>query len=399
MHGRLGCRKVPGCANALIKVTVNDAISDIPENEWDALLDDDTPFLRHAFLQAAEHSGSAAPETGWIPRHLTLYKGDELRAAMPLYEKNHSWGEFVFDWAWAQAYERAGLEYYPKLVSAIPFTPATSARLLLRDAGDTDAASALVRAAIQLADDTDCSSLHILFPNELDLRICKNLDLKIRKDCQFHWHNQDYKNFDEFLMTFSAPKRKKVRQDRRRVADAGITFRRIRGGEMDDVTWRLAYQLISITFMRRGSMPYFDLDFFKTISTQLPDNVLVIFAEQNSKAIAAAVFYESNDTLYGRYWGSDGHYDALHFDTCYYQGIEYCIESGKNKFEPGTQGEHKVARGFTPVQTSSAHWLRHPEFFAAIGAYVDEEAQHVERYMQAVDEHSPYRDNTEEESS
>ena len=318
---------------------------------------------------------------------------------MPLYEKNHSWGEFVFDWAWAQAYERAGLEYYPKLVSAIPFTPATSSRFLLKDSNDTDAANALVHAAIQLADDTDCSSLHVLFPSEFDLRICRDLQLKIRKDCQFHWHNQDYKDFSDFLKTFSAQKRKKVRQDRRRVADAGITFRRIHGGEMDDAAWRLAYQLISITFMRRGSMPYFDLNFFKTVGAQMPEDILVIFAELDGKAIAAAVFFESHDRLYGRYWGSDGHYDALHFETCYYQGIEYCIESGKSLFEPGTQGEHKVARGFTPVQTWSAHWLRHPEFFAAIGAYVDEEAQHVDRYIQAVDDHSPYRGDKQEDTS
>ena len=356
------------------------------------MLGGEFPFLKHAFLKAAEQSGSATPESGWTPRHLTLYEDGKLRAAMPLYEKSHSWGEFVFDWAWAQAYERAGLDYYPKLVSAIPFTPASSSRLLLKDPADRDSANALVRAAIQLADDTECSSLHILFPSDADLQTCRELQLKTRKDCQFHWHNKNYKEFDDFLKSFSSSKRKKVRQDRRRVTDAGITFRKLRGGDMDDAAWRIAYQLISMTFMRRGSMPYFDLDFFKTISAEMPDEVLVIFAELDGKAIAAAVFYEGLNTLYGRYWGSDGHYDALHFETCYYQGIEYCIENGKTLFEPGTQGEHKIARGFTPVQTGSAHWLRHPEFFAAIGAYVDEEAEHVDRYIQAVDEHSPYRE-------
>ena len=333
-----------------------------------------------------------SPETGWTPRHLTLHQDGELRAAMPLYEKSHSWGEFVFDWAWAQAYERAGLSYYPKLVSAVPFTPAQSSRLLLKDENDLDAANTLLAAAIQLAEETDCSSLHVQFPTQQDLRICEDLNMKLRKDCQFHWHNQNYSDFDNFLNTFSARKRKKVRQDRRRVADAGITFRRVRGRDLDESDWRLAYQLISITFMRRGSMPYFDLEFFKTISRELPDNILVVFAEQDDRAIAAAVFFESAKTLYGRYWGSDGHYDALHFETCYYQGIEYCIDSGIQCFEPGTQGEHKIARGFTPSQTFSAHWLRHPEFFAAIGEYVTEEARHVDRYIEAVDEHSPYRD-------
>ena len=374
-----------------MKVTVNDTIDDIVAADWNALVRGDYPFLQHSFLLAAEQSGSASPETGWIARHLTLQQEGELRAAMPLYEKNHSWGEFVFDWAWAQAYERAGLNYYPKLVSAIPFTPATSPRLLLRDPADDEAASALLQAAIGLATDTECSSLHVLFPDENDLRIMRHSDLKFRKDCQFHWHNQNYADFDEFLLTFSAPKRKKVRQDRRRVADAGITFRRMYGRDMDEAAWRLVYRLISITFMRRGSMPYFDLSFFMSIGASLPDNVLIVFAEQKGKAIAAAVFYESPIVLYGRYWGSDGYYDALHFETCYYQGIEYCIETGKHQFEPGTQGEHKIARGFTPIETYSAHWLRQPEFFAAIGDYVDEESKYVDRYMESVDDHSPYR--------
>jgi predicted N-acyltransferase len=375
-------------------VTINDAIDDIDASDWNALVGDDYPFLQHSFLRAAEQSGSASPETGWIPRHLTLKHDGELRAAMPLYEKSHSWGEFVFDWAWAQAYERAGLSYYPKLVSAVPFTPAQSSRLLLRDPDDQESATALLRAAIDLATDTECSSLHVLFPTTNDRRMMQDSNLKFRKDCQFHWHNQDYADFDEFLLTFSAPKRKKVRQDRRRVCDAGITFRRMHGRDLDEAAWRLVYRLISITFMRRGSMPYFDLGFFTSISASLPDNILVVFAEQNGTPIAAAVFYESPHVLYGRYWGSDGYYDALHFETCYYQGIEYCIDTGKRVFEPGTQGEHKIARGFTPVETFSAHWLRHPEFFAAIGDYVDEESRHIDRYMQAVDDHSPYRNDS-----
>ncbi len=377
-----------------MKVTVNNAIDDIVAADWDALVGDGYPFLKHSFLRAAEHSGSASPETGWIPRHLTLLQDGKLRAALPLYEKNHSWGEFVFDWAWAQAYERAGLSYYPKLVSAVPFTPAQGPRLLLQDPADNEAAQVLLRAAIALANDTDCSSLHVLFPTAVDLQHLQGLEFKVRKDCQFHWHNQDYADFDAFLLTFSAAKRKKVRQDRRRVTDAGITFRRMHGRDLDPAAWRLVYGLISITFMRRGSMPYFDLDFFIAIGASLPDNVMVVFAEQHGRPVAAAVFLESDHVLYGRYWGSDGYYDALHFETCYYQGIEYCIETGKQVFEPGTQGEHKIARGFTPVETYSAHWLRQPEFFAAIGDYVDEEARHVDRYMQAVSDHSPYRRDT-----
>ncbi len=374
-------------------VTVNESIAQIAPAEWNRLAGGDYPFLRHEFLLAAETSGSAAPETGWAPRHLTIAndRGDGLRAAMLLYEKHHSWGEFVFDWAWARAYGQAGLPYYPKLVSAVPFTPAPSRRLLLRDPDDTDAAAILIAAAVKLAEDTGCSSLHVLFPDEHSLASLRQAGLHVRKDCQFHWHNDGYRDFDDFLGAFSSAKRKKTRRDRRRVAEAGIKFRRLHGSDIDADTWRTIFHLISITFMQRGSMPYFNLDFFSEIGRTLPDKILVILAEKQDEPIAAAIFFESERVLYGRYWGSDGHYDALHFETCYYQGIDYCIETGKSLFEPGTQGEHKISRGFVPVSTWSAHWLQHPEFFRVIGDYLDEERRHVERYMDVVDTRSPYR--------
>ena len=375
-----------------VLVKVNDAIDEIAADEWNSLVDSDCPFLRHEFLLAAEHSGSVSPETGWIPRHLTCYDdSNKLRAALVLYEKNHSWGEFVFDWAWANAYEQAGYDYYPKLVSAVPFTPAPGKRLLLRDPADTEAASALLGAAIKLAEETDCSSVHVLFPDADELPLLREAGLHVRKDCQFHWHNQGYKQFDDFLATFSSAKRKKTRRDRRRVAEAGISFRRLKGHDLDDETWKIVYRLISVTFMRRGSLPYFNLDFFAQISRTLPQNILVILAEKDGQAIAASLFFESDDVLYGRYWGSNGHYDALHFEACYYQGIEYCIDTGKQVFEPGTQGEHKISRGFVPTPTWSAHWLKQPEFYSAIGNYLNEERRHIERYMEAVDARSPYR--------
>ena len=375
-----------------VLVKVSDAIDEIAADEWNSLVDSDCPFLRHEFLLAAEHSGSVSPETGWIPRHLTCYDdSNKLRAALVLYEKNHSWGEFVFDWAWANAYEQAGYDYYPKLVSAVPFTPAPGKRLLLRDPADTEAASALLGAAIKLAEETDCSSVHVLFPDADDLPSLREAGLHVRKDCQFHWHNQGYKQFDDFLATFSSAKRKKTRRDRRRVAEAGISFRRLKGHDLDDETWKIVYRLISVTFMRRGSLPYFNLDFFAQISRTLPQNILVILAEKDGQAIAASLFFESDDVLYGRYWGSNGHYDALHFEACYYQGIEYCIDTGKQVFEPGTQGEHKISRGFVPTPTWSAHWLKQPEFYSAIGNYLNEERRHIERYMEAVDARSPYR--------
>ena len=374
-----------------MQATVHDAIADIPAAEWNTLAGLDYPFLRHEFLCAAEAGGCVSAASGWTPRHITIRDGGTLRAAMPLYEKTHSWGEFVFDWAWANAYHQAGVPYYPKLVSAVPFTPAPSRKLLLADSDDRDSATALIHSAIALAKDAACSSLHILFPLEEELSVLRDAGLRIRKDCQFHWHNRNYTDFDEFLSTFNAAKRKKAKRDRRHVAEAGIRFRRLHGNDIDDDTWQFVYRMISITFMRRGSSPYFDLDFFRRIGEQLPESVLVILAEQHDEPVAAAVFFESDRALYGRYWGSSVEYNALHFETCYYQGIEYCIDTGKSVFEPGTQGEHKISRGFVPVSAWSAHWLAEPNFFAAIGDYLDEETRHVERYMHAVDAHSPYR--------
>jgi predicted N-acyltransferase len=313
-----------------------------------------------------------------------------------LYEKNHSWGEFVFDWAWARAYDQAGFDYYPKLVSAVPFTPAPSTRLLRADREDTEAADLLIAAATQLAVDTNCSSLHLLFPDDNDVPLLEKAGLILRKDCQFHWHNRDYRTFDDFLATFTSAKRKKAKRDRRRVADNGIRFRRVHGHDFDSDTWSVVYALIARTFMMRGSLPYFNQAFFEGLSRELPGNILAILAEKDERVIAAAVFFESDTALYGRYWGSDGHYDALHFETCYYQGIDYCIETGKQRFEPGTQGEHKVARGFVPVTTWSAHWLAHPEFADAIERYLDEEGRHIDRYMDAVDAHTPYKADEDE---
>jgi predicted N-acyltransferase len=369
------------------------SIGDIPASEWNALAGTRWPFLSHQFLAIAESSGCVSPASGWQPKHLIIRdpQGRAI-AAMPLYAKTHSWGEFVFDWAWAQAYQRFGIDYYPKLVSAVPFTPAPCRKLLLADIENTGLAEQLVDAAKQLASDFACSSLHLQFVLPQELPVLETSGLLLRKDCQFHWHNRGYRSFEEFLASFSSSKRRKARQDRRRVAEQGITFRWLNGKQMDSALWATVYELISITFLRRGSMPYFSLEFFIEVSRKLPQQILVVLAERNHSAIAAAVFYESDTTLYGRYWGADADYNALHFETCYYQGIDYCIRTGKQCFEPGTQGEHKISRGFQPVTTWSAHWLARAEFTDAIGRYLREEQAHIDRYIEAVDDHSPYRD-------
>lgn len=371
-----------------MRVDVVDRIAAIDAAEWNRLVGAGYPFLRHEFLHAAETTGCVSRATGWQPRHIVLRSaGGAAMAAMPLYEKSHSWGEFVFDWAWAQAYHRAGVDYFPKLVSAVPFTPAPSPRLL----GDAALAPALIETALGLARDGDHSSLHVLFPPAHELEALRAAGLRLRKDCQFHWHNHDYRSFDDFLATFSSAKRKKVRRDRRHVREQRITFRWLSGEQTDAAIWTDVYHMISDTFLRRGSMPYFDYDFFLQVSQRLPRQILAVLAERGSTPVAAAVFYVGADALYGRYWGSDAHYNALHFETCYYQGIDYCIANGIRRFEPGTQGEHKISRGFVPVSTWSAHWLARPEFFAAVSRYIREEERQVDRYMAAVDSHSPYR--------
>lgn len=379
-----------------MQVEIVDSMADIDAGEWNRLAGDRYPFLRHEFLLTAETTGCVSRATGWIPRHMILRAaGGTAVAAMPLYEKSHSWGEFVFDWAWAEAYQRAGLRYYPKLVSAVPFTPAPSPRLL--SANNDEHARTLLASALEFAKEAGHSSLHVLFPHVSELDALKNAGLKLRKDCQFHWHNSNYRSFDDFLASFSSAKRKKARRDRRHVREQGIVFRWLDGHQTDVAIWSDVYQLISHTFLRRGSMPYYDYDFFVEISKRLPRNILVILAERRRMPIAAAVFYVGANALYGRYWGSAAHYNALHFETCYYQGIDYCIANRLGLFEPGTQGEHKVSRGFVPVTTWSAHWLARPEFLTAVGHYLNEERRQVERYMEAIEAHSPYRANSEGE--
>ncbi|MEM7431801.1 MAG: GNAT family N-acetyltransferase [Pseudomonadota bacterium] len=376
-----------------MQVTVHDAADAIDADEWNRLAGDDYPFLRHAFFSIAESTGCAAEATGWTPRHLTLHDGGRLRAIMPLYEKTHSWGEFVFDWAWAEAYQRYGLAYYPKLVSAVPFTPATSTRLMVDDPSDQELKNMLLEGATTACQELGCSSLHLLFPRADEVITLDAAGFMNRSDCQFHWHNANYADFDQFLASFSRVKRKKVRQDRRRVRDAGIGFRHLHGGELDDALWKQVYALISVTFLRRGGPPYFNQSFFKQLSVAAPNDLLVVLAEQHSQVIAAAIFFCGRDTLYGRYWGADGYYDALHFETCYYQGIEYCIQNDISHFEPGTQGEHKIARGFVPERCHSSHWLANEEFRDAIQRYLEHESEHTDRYIDMVDAHSPYRDD------
>jgi predicted N-acyltransferase len=377
-----------------MRTRIVQSISELRAADWNALLHDkaDNPFLKHEFLLALETSGCASDQTGWHPCHaLCEAENGTLLGALPLYLKTNSYGEFVFDFAWAGAYERAGLAYYPKLVSAIPFTPATGPRFLLAANSEPVVASLLLQESRELASRCGASSLHILFPDSDSQNIARQGDMLMRKDCQFHWQNRGYGNFDDFLDTFTAAKRKKARRERRRVTEAGIIFQTLTGGQMDEKRWDSIMPLYASTFLRRGREPYLSQDFFMQLCESIPDNLVIFAGYRDDQLVGVAICFRSDTHLYGRYWGANEFVDSLHFETCYYQGIDYCIQHDLQFFEPGTQGEHKISRGFVPVETSSAHWLSHPQFAAAIDEYLDTERQHVERYMDALGEHVPYK--------
>jgi predicted N-acyltransferase len=365
-------------------------LASIDAAAWNALAGD-SPFLRHEFLLALEQTGCVGDATTWQPCYIVARDERGLAGALPLFIKYDSHGEFVFDWGWADAYERAGRTYYPKLVAAVPFTPATGRRLLLRDAAAADVAVQLLDAARSTAVEIGASSLHVLFPTDAERQVLADSGFLARKGCQFHWANDGYASFDEFLGRFSADKRKKAKRERRRVAEAGIVFEHLRGNEPTAADWDAIVEFYSRTFWRRGREPYLNREFFAAIAATMPDNLLVILARQHGVPIATAICFRSSSTLYGRYWGSAGTFHSLHFETCYYQGIDYCIRERLERFEPGTQGEHKVARGFVPQPTWSCHWLRDREFHRAVGSFLARETHHVDAYIDEVGEHVPYR--------
>jgi hypothetical protein len=375
------------------------SIADVGAAEWNALAGTAQPFLRHEFLLSLEESGCTTARTGWAPCHVLLEdRHGRLAGALPLYRKSHSRGEFVFDFAWANAYAQYGIKYYPKLLSAIPFTPVTGPRLLLAPGADRQSTSAaLIRVATDYARSEGLSSWHVLFPTGGDLDALTSAGLIQRRDCQFHWFNRGYGSFEDFLATFTAEKRKKARRERRRVAEAGIEFDTRSGAEMSDALWRTLYEFYADTFYRHGHEPYLNLAFFKRLCATMPEQLMVKIARQGATPIALAIFFVGEDALYGRYWGAGGNYHSLHFETCYYQGIEYCIEHGLGSFEPGTQGEHKVPRGFVPTLTASAHYIADERFAAAIRDFAAREARGVDHYAAAVNEHVPYHRPPEEE--
>jgi hypothetical protein len=376
-----------------MRSAVHKSIDDIDARQWNALSGTSSPFLRHEFLAALEHTRCVGARTGWTPSYLTLSDSRGIAAAAPVFAKSHSYGEFVFDFGWAQAYNRLGRDYYPKLSIAVPFTPATGPRLLVRPGLDhAKTAAALLQAVADCAAENGLSSAHALFINEADRATCERAGWLLRRDCQFHWTNRDYASFDAYLETFTAEKRKKAKRERRRVAEAGITFDTRLGSDLDTRLMDRIYAFHRDTFLRHGHEPYLTRDFFAEICRTLGDSLMLKIAYHSGRPVACAIFFQSPDTLYGRYWGASADQHSLHFEACYHQGVDYCIEHRLKRFEPGTQGEHKVARGFEPTLTWSAHFIADRRFRAAVDDFLAREGAAIDAYAEEVREHVPFRD-------
>ena len=368
------------------------SIHELRAAEWNALGAVDNPFTRYEFLAALERSRSVGGGTGWEPRYLTLRDARGLAAAAAAFVKTHSFGEFVFDFGWARGYERLGRRYYPKLTLAAPFTPATGPRLLVRpDLDPGQFAGRLLAELERYAVSHGLSGVHALFIDEAARAACARRGWLLRRDCQFHWTNRGYTSFEEYLGSFTAEKRKKARRERRRVAEAGVHFETRLGGDLDEALLDRIYALHRDTFLRHGNEPYLTRAFFSEVTRSMPESLMVKLAMHGRSVVAAAVFFSSVRTLFGRYWGAAADYHSLHFEACYHQGIEFCIERRIERFEPGTQGEHKVSRGFEPAITWSAHYIADPQFRAAISEYLEREGAAVEAYALEVQAHVPFR--------
>jgi len=374
---------------------------DIPADAWDALLaqqDAPSPFMQHAYLAALHTSGGATADTGWTPQFVSLWLGDTLAAASALYIKDHSYGEYVFDWAWANAYGNHGLNYFPKATCAVPFTPVPGSRLL---AIDTTARQALLQALVDLAKQCQLSSLHLLFTSPNDRAACEALGLMQRQTVQFHWDNtspqgQCFDHFDAFLASLSQEKRKKIKQERRRVADASVTFRTSVGKNISSEDWVFFYKCYERTYLEHGNAPYLSPAFFQHMQHDMPHNWVLFVAAREGQPIASSLVAvqglgTSNAVAYGRYWGALERVDCLHFEACYYQPLNWCIANGVQRFEGGAQGEHKMARALMPVATYSAHWLAHPAFADAVERFLERESAGVDNYLDHLAERSPFK--------
>ena len=370
-----------------VTIKVIENLAEIPATQWDALAENN-PFLKHAYLNALQQTGCATPQTGWQTQFITIWDKDQLVGGMPMYFKTHSYGEFVFDWAWADAYQRHGLRYYPKLVCSVPFTPATGPRLLAKT---PEVRAQLVRAALELAKKTGVSSLHLLFPYESQAHEMEAQGLMLRRGVQLHWRNADYADLDAYLASMRRDKRKKINQERRKVSEAGITFEHLRGENITQAQWHFFVRCYEHTHVQYNSPQPLNLEFFLLIARTMPEHILMIIGSRDGNPVSAAINFYNHDTLFGRSWGALEYHSGLHFETCYYQAIDFCIKNKIALFEGGAQGEHKLARGFLPSTTWSAHWLAHPQFARAIEEFLQRESGGVDQYMNELNDSSLFK--------
>ncbi|MDD1780119.1 GNAT family N-acetyltransferase [Enterovibrio sp. ZSDZ35] len=369
------------------------SIGDVTPDDWHALVNSHYPFLRHEFLLALEQTNAVGTKSGWVPQYLVVYRGDTLIAAAPCFIKTHPYGEYVFDWAWAEAYEDAGLEYYPKLICAVPFTPATGPRLLCRQDEDWHQMSLFLANAMKsVVEQTACSGTHILFPERTVCGQLAPLGYLERRAVQFHWRNKNYDSFEDFLAQMTARKRKNIRKERQRIDQQQIQVDVLEGEEITSTHWGVFSRFYTNTYLKRsGHTGYLNADLFHQIGETMRDALVMVLARQHDQYIAGALYFKSDDTLYGRYWGCTQEFDNLHFELCYYRGIDYCIQHGLKTFDAGAQGEHKLLRGFEPVITYSAHYLQHQGFHQAIADYLQREHKLIEGYVEDAIAHLPYR--------
>ncbi|UXH77121.1 GNAT family N-acetyltransferase [Roseateles amylovorans] len=376
-------------------IRVDDDPSALPREAWNALLAQSplpSPFMRLEYLEAMQSSGSAVPKTGWQAQFLSVWEGDELIAACPAYLKGHSYGEYVFDWAWADAYQRNGLDYYPKLLVAVPFTPVPGSRLLARD---DEARSWLVKGLRALSQRLEASSVHVLFGDAQDQRAMAADGWLARQQVQFHWTGDGQpRSFADYLQTLQREKRKKIQQEQRRVADAGIRFETLRGAEISEDDWDFFYQCYTLTYLAHRNKPYLKREFFTRMAQDLPAHwVMFIARDAQGERVAASLIAidAALKAAYGRYWGSIRYIPNLHFDACYYQPLAWCLQNGWMRFEGGAQGEHKMARGLLPVATHSSHWLAHPQFREAVADFLAREGEAMEEYIDELERHQPFK--------
>lgn len=370
-----------------LTLQITDSITDLNPADWNTLAGD-MPLLSHTFLAAFETSGSVGDGTGWQPNHFLVFDHNQLVGAMPLYLKYHSYGEYVFDWAWAEAYARNGLQYYPKLLSAIPFTPITSQRLLAKEPEVKDL---MINALTQIMAKQALSSAHVLFPDVESAAALDRAGWLKRNGVQFRWQNENFEDFDAFLNTLSHDKRKKIRQERKKITASGIVCKQIKGADITSEQWAFFYRCYENTYFEHRSSPYLTPDFFQHIGAAMPQNILLILAYVDDEPVAAALNIYHQTTLYGRYWGALRYVPNLHFELCYYQAQEFCIAESIQYFEGGAQGEHKLARGFKPRPTCSYHQIAHPQFARAIEDFVDRESEGVVAYTNELEERAPFK--------